>query len=116
LFSSASCRLDGESAPLTRAPTLALSLSWATVTSFQTSLCEDFSLAANFTSRLGAEFDEELNTVEASLPRWLQRPCSTQKASIEITPECGGRIRSTTSMRSCAPPFTISPDWTYTSS
>ena len=52
---------------------------------------------------------DELNAVTASPPRWLHRLCSTQKASIAILPDFGGKIRSSASTRSCWPPLTMSP-------
>jgi len=47
-----------------------------------------------------------------SLPRWLQRPCSTQKDATGSLPECGASTMSTPMVRSCRPPLTMSPDCT----
>ena len=49
------------------------------------------------------------NCLTSSLPRAVQRPCSTQNAAIDTSPERGGNNRSTDSTRSCCPPFTMSP-------
>jgi hypothetical protein len=56
------------------------------------------------------------NVFTSSLPRADQRPCSTQNDAIATRPERGGNSRLTIRTRSCWPPFTMSPDWTNTSS
>ena len=67
-------------------------------------------------SREGKTEDAVANVFTSSLPRAVQRPCSTQNAASGTRPDFGGRIRLTVSARSCWPPFTMSPDWMKTSS
>jgi hypothetical protein len=79
----------GEAASLTGAPTLRLSFACASSTFSQTCPC-DFALrAASFRSRVAARSFDELKWADASAPRFVQRPCSTQNAEIAILPECG---------------------------
>src|SRR5712691_3370575 len=92
LFSNANWRLDSEAEPLTRVPTFWLSLSWATVTFSQTAPCDLELFAASLRSLVATTPAELLNTPTCSLPRRLQRPCSTQKADIGIFPDLAGTI------------------------
>jgi hypothetical protein len=71
---------------------------------------------ASFASREGTLAEAVAKVFTSSLPRAVQRPCSTQNDAIGIRPDFGGSIRLTLSTRSCCPPFTISPDWMNTSS
>ena len=71
---------------------------------------------ASFASRDGTAAEAVAKVFTSSLPRAVQRPCSTQNDAIGMRPDFGGRIRLTVSTRSCWPPFTMSPDCTNTSS
>src|SRR5207237_3158324 len=97
-------KLESEAAELTRVPTFALNFSCPSATLFQTSVCERDWLTASFKSFVATRSVEESKRPTDSLPRRVQRPLSTQKASTEMRPECGGTSMSTPSTRSCCPP------------
>jgi hypothetical protein len=71
---------------------------------------------AIFMSREGTWPEELANVFTSSLPRADQRPCSTQNESIGMRPDFGGSSRLTIKVRSCWPPFTMSPAWMKTGS
>ena len=67
-----------------------------------------------------AFFDERLcfeieKRSAASPPRRCHRDFSTQKAGSGIRPDRAGTMKSTPIVRSCRPPFTMSPAWMKTS-
>src|ERR1019366_4388307 len=115
LFSRLNCRLlaEAESRVSTGLPasrdTLSLSLLCCSATPDQTSDWLNPSRAANFSWRELRDLVLEEKAVGLSAPRLVQRPCSTQKLAKGTWPDCGGRIRSSLTVRSWRPPLTMSP-------
>src|SRR6185369_7541860 len=99
-FSTDSSRLDAEADACTLPPTLRLNFSWATLTFFHTACCDCSRLAASLRSFVAIMLSELLNSPDASLPRLLQRPDSTQNAAIGMRPDLGGTMKSTEIIRS----------------
>ncbi len=69
---------------------------------------------ASFISCEGTTAAAESNFDAFSAARGDQRPCSTQNEPIGMRPDLGGSSRLTVSVRSCLPPFTMSPACTNT--
>src|SRR6266700_730239 len=94
LCSSVSCKLEADSLAMTVAPALSPSLPCTSATLCQTSPWAFLYLLAKRRSLLAAISGQAANLSNASLPRFTQRPCSTQKEEIGTWPDLGETIKS----------------------
>ena len=123
-----SCRLLAEAGALMSTPVTALSFCCSRLMPSQTfcwrspvsrapepHVVDAGARIASFISREETVTADVENVRTSSPARADQRPCSTQNEAIGMRPDFGGSNRLTVSVRSCCPPFTISPAWTKTS-
>lgn len=77
---------------MTSAPAVTVSLPWFSTTEFQTVLWPPAAeLMAIFMFLPATCWLEPEKEAASSWPRWVQRPCSTQKAAMGTLPELGAR-------------------------
>jgi hypothetical protein len=123
-FSIVSCKELGEAAAAVGAPRLSASLRCTSCTPLHIFCCGSATprgdcaagaWAASFMAREGRAVVELAKLSAFSLPRFCQRPCSTQNEAIGTGPDFRPSTISTLSTRSCLPPLTISPAWMNTS-
>src|SRR6516162_5507983 len=94
LCSRVSSRLDFDSPACTSALTFFLRSICVLETFSHTACCDIPLRAAILSPLLARQFIELLNCPAASLPRWVQRPASTQKEANGSLPDLGGTIES----------------------
>src|SRR5437899_1003351 len=93
-LSRVSCRLVGDAGALTRRA------AWVLATSRQTADWSFLDFTAIFSSFVEIIYLELSKTCAFSAPRWLHRPCSTQKADTGTLPDFDGRTKSLLMTRS----------------